>query len=45
MGVMQLATRKGVVAGADLFENLITAWFGQRAGDPRKLPIRQAIEF
>jgi hypothetical protein len=45
MGVMQLATRKGVVASADLFENLITAWFGQRAGDPRKLPIRQAIEF
>src|SRR5437773_7991576 len=45
VGSLQLAARKRAVAGADLLENLVAARFGQRAGDPRKLPVRQATGF
>ena len=38
--ILQLAAGEGGVASANLFENLIAARLGQRAGDPRKLPIR-----
>ena len=42
VGSLQFGARKRAIAGADLLENLVAARFGQRAGDPRKLPIRQA---
>src|SRR5438309_4892454 len=45
VGSVQLAAGERAVAGADLLEDLIAPWFGQRASDPRKLPIRQATEF
>jgi hypothetical protein len=39
---LQLAAGQRAVTGADLLENLVAARFGERAGDPRKLPVGQA---
>lgn len=45
VGLVQDAAGTRVVGGPDLLEDLIASRFGQGAGDPRNLPVRQSSIF
>jgi len=42
VGFLHAAAGTWLGAGADLLEDLIAAWLGERVRDPGELPIRQA---
>jgi len=42
MRFLELGAGRGLIAGADLFEYLIAARLGQRAGNAGKLPVGEA---
>ena len=42
MGLMQLGAGRRVATCPDFLKNLVSSWFGQSSGYPRKLPVCEA---